>query len=287
MHTVAAARAWALAEFKKARVESATLSADLLLGFVLDWERVRLLTHPEHSVPDKDWEYFCSLAMRHAAGEPIQYLTGKQEFYGLAFRVTPAVLIPRPETEILVEAAVNLMKRSSIPHPRFADVGTGSGCIAISVAHDFPSSTGCAIDISADALKVARDNALRHNVSDRIQFVRADLLESLPEKPCLDFVLSNPPYVAMEEYDSLPSCVKDYEPSLALSGGESGLEVYRKLIPEAADRLFAGGCLLMELGAGQAEQVAQLVSREKLSLEMTLNDLQGIPRCLIARKHTG
>jgi release factor glutamine methyltransferase len=284
MHTVAEARAWALEEFKKARIESPALSADLLLGFVLGCERVRILTHPEQPVREKDWDLFGRLAIRRAAGEPLQYLTGKQEFYGLDFKVSPAVLIPRPETEILVEAAVKLMKRSSNPSPRFADVGTGSGCIAISVAYELPLTSGCAIDISAAALDVARDNALRHGVLGRILFVQANFLESAPEKPCFDFVLSNPPYIAREEYDSLPSVVKDYEPRRALYGGEAGLEAYCKLIPGAAKRLFAGGRLLLELGAGQAEPVAQLIARESLSLEMIINDLQGIPRCLIARK---
>lgn len=268
-------------------MESPALSADLLLGFALDWERVRVLAHPEQIIQEESWALFRGLVLRRTAGEPLQYMTGKQEFYGLVFRVTPEVLIPRPETEILVGEAVDLMKRRSLPRIRFVDVGTGSGCIAVCVAHAIPSSVGCAIDVSAAALEIARENASSHGVLGRIQFVQADLLKSFPEKPCFDLVLSNPPYVAAGEYDNLPAVVRDHEPRTALYGGESGLDVYRSLIPEASLRLVEGGRLLLELGAGQTEQITRMVEGEKLSLEKIINDLQGIPRCLVARKPLG
>ncbi|MBP1624839.1 MAG: prmC [Acidobacteria bacterium] len=149
---------------------------------------------------------------------------------------------------------------------------------------EIPSSSGWAVDFSAAALETARRNAILHNVEERILFVRADLFECFPRKACLDLVLCNPPYVALDDYDSLPSEVKEYEPHEALFGGESGLEVYGRLVPEAVSRIQPGGHLLLELGAGQAASVGSLVEREGFAIETILNDLQGIPRCLVARR---
>lgn len=268
-------------------MESPALTADLLLGLTLGWDRVRILSHTEDSVPEEAWHRMQDLVCRRAKGEPLQYLTGEKEFYGLVFQVTPDVLIPRPETEILVEKALELIRSTSLPRTRFADIGAGSGCIAISVAHDIPSAIGWAVDSSAAALRVARRNARRHGVNERILLVHADLLGCFPPKPCLDFILCNPPYVAFEDCDSLPSEVRDHEPHEALFGGRSGLDIYRRLIPEVSSRLLSGGYLLLELGAGQAMRVGQLVEAEGLSLEMLVNDLQGIPRCLVGQKRPG
>jgi release factor glutamine methyltransferase len=284
MHTVASARAWAIYEFKKAQVESPALTADLLLGFVLGWDRVRVLSHAEQSVPQEAWVRLQGLVFRRLEGEPLQYLTGEKEFYGLVFRVTPDVLIPRPETETLVEKAIQIIRSRSLARTRFVDIGTGSGCIAISVAHEIPNSIGWAVDISAAALRIAHENAVRNQVAERILLVQADLLECFPRKSCFDFVLCNPPYVPLEEYDSLTTEVRDHEPHYALFGGDSGLEIYRRLMPEVSSRIVSGGFLLFELGAGQAECVVPLVEREGFSVEMIENDLQGIPRCLIGRR---
>jgi release factor glutamine methyltransferase len=284
MHTVGTARSWAIGEFKRAHVEPAGLPADLLLAYVLGWDRIRVLSRPEQSLEEEAWIRYQALVRRSAKGEPLQYLTGQQEFYGLLFQVTPDVLIPRPETELLVEEALSLIRRLLLPEIRFLDIGTGSGCIAVSVAHEFSGSVGWAVDISAAALRIARNNAVRHGVAPRIQFVQADLLECFPLAPVFHFILSNPPYVAREEYDSLPAAVKYHEPRGALFGGENGLETYRRLIPGVASRLVPGGYLLLELGAGQQKSVGQLVETGGLSLLKVLNDLQGIPRCLVARK---
>lgn len=284
MQTVGSSRLWALEELKRARIDSPALTADLLLGFVLGWDRVRLLSHAERELDDVSWGRFQGLIHRRANGEPLQYLTGEKEFYGLAFMVTPAVLIPRPETEILVEKAVDLLLQKSPTAARFADVGTGSGCIAVSVAHQIPASAGWALDVSDEALKIARENAKKHGVDDRIRFVQSDLLECFPEEPCFDAILSNPPYVALTEYDSLPTEVKNHEPHEALFGGADGLELYRRLIPQASVRLVAGGHLLLEVGAGQAGKVVQFLEQEGFSLRAVLNDLQGISRCLIGQK---
>jgi len=283
MYTVASARAWAVEELKRSRIESPALTADLLLGFVLGWERVGILSRPEHCVGQEAWSGFQNLVRRRAKGEPLQYLTGEREFYGLAFRVTPDVLIPRPETELLVEKAIDLIRSSGLHQARFLDVGTGSGCIAVSVAHEIPASLGWAVDSSSAALRIARENAVRNHVEERLLLIQADLLECFPPESCFDFILCNPPYIPLGEYDSLPSEVRDYEPHDALFGGESGLEIYSRLIPEVASRLASGGYLLLEAGAGQAERVGQFVEGAGLLLEMVVNDLQGIPRCLVGR----
>ena len=287
MRTVGETRAWALGELKRAGIDAPALTADLLTGFALGWDRVRILSHPEQEIDDAARELVRDLVRRRAGGEPLQYLTGEQEFYGLAFRVTPAVLVPRPETEFLVEQAIALMRRRASAGVRFADIGTGSGCIAVSVARHVPGALGWAVDISAAALAVARENARRHGVADRIRFVRSDFLACFPEKPCVDFVLCNPPYVALDDYDSLPPEVKNHEPHEALFGGPTGMDPVRRLVPEAAARLAAGGSLLLEAGAGQAEEIARLMENEGLSLHPVVNDLQGIPRCLIGTRDSG
>jgi release factor glutamine methyltransferase len=284
MQTVAAARAWAIEEFKRMRVGNPVLTADLLLGSVLGWERVHVLSRTEQKVPEEAWIRYQQLVARRARGEPLQYLTGEKDFYGLSFHVAPGVLIPRPETEILVEKAIDLIKSCSHSEIRFADIGAGSGCIGISILHEIPSSAGWAIDLSAAALAIARGNAIRHKVNERILLVQADLLECFPIRECFDMVLCNPPYVALREYASLPSEVRDYEPHEALFGGESGFEIYHRLVPEVASRIFMGGHLLLEVGAGQAHWVGQLIEAEGLSLEMILKDLRGIERCIVAQK---
>jgi release factor glutamine methyltransferase len=284
MRTVANARSWAIEELKRVQMTSPSVSADLLLAFVLGWDRVRVLAHPEEPVPDKTWARFEELVLRRTKGEPLQYLTGEREFYGLVLRTGPGALIPRPETEILVEEAIRLMTHGSLPRARFLDIGTGAGCIAIAVAHAIPSATGWAVDLSDRALDMARGNAIRHGVAGRILLIRASLLECFPRHSTFDFIFCNPPYVALKDYDSLPSEVRDYEPHLALFGGESGLEFYQELATELPSRLVPGGYLLLELGAGQADEVRQLIENEGLRVERILDDLQGIPRCLVGRK---
>jgi release factor glutamine methyltransferase len=287
MPTIAGARAWAVEELKRAQGISPAVTADLLIAFVLGWDRVRVLTYPEKSISEEKWTRLQALIRRRAKGEPLQYLTGEREFYGLAFRMGPGALIPRPETEILVEEVIRLVRSSPGSRARFLDVGTGTGCIAIAIASNIPSALGWAVDLSDAALQIARTNAIRHRVAEQILLVRSDLLECFPEKPLFNLVLSNPPYVALKDYGSLPTEVRDYEPHLALFGGETGMELYQRMIPAVPSRLVTGGYLLLELGAGQAEQVKQIVESEGLSVERILSDLQGIPRCLVGRKLSG
>lgn len=283
--TIGAAITWAVGRFRQAEMDDARLTAEVLLSHVLGWERSRLIGHFHDSLVASAQERFRVLVQRHVAGEPLQYLTGGREFYGLPFLVTPAVLIPRPETEILVEKALDLARtREGVV--RIVDVGTGSGCIAVSLTHELPRALGWATDISLGALALARMNANRLGVGARIEFVCCDLLAGFPAQPLFDLILSNPPYIAASEMSELPRVVREHEPHQALFGGESGLDAYRRLIPQAATRLLTEGSLLLEVGAGQANEVAEFIKQEGLTLTETIGDLQGIPRCLVARRNS-
>jgi release factor glutamine methyltransferase len=270
-----------------AGVESPRLTTELLLGHVLGWERSRILSHSEERLSAEALGRFSSLIRRRAAGEPLQYITGTQEFFGLPFRVTPDVLIPRPETEILVEKALQLARESVVAPARFADVGTGSGCIGVSFAAGLPRAIGFAIDLSWEALAVARDNAERNGVRKRLHFVQGDLLDCLFPRPAFELILSNPPYVSRKDQEILPVTVRHHEPSMALFAGDAGTEIYERLIPQAAARLVDGGHLLMEVGSGLADDVARLVVAAGLSVESIEKDLQSIPRCIVARRGHG
>jgi len=209
----------------------------------------------------------------------VQYITGQQEFYGLMLKVSPAVLIPRPETELLVEA---VLARLPADQPvRIADVGTGSGAIAVALAHALPMAQVTAVDLSEAALKVATENAAAHGVIGRVKFLLSDLLARAGAEP-FDAVVSNPPYIPEGDRDSLHRQVKDHEPEMALFAGADGLEVYRRLVPQAWAALKPGGLLAMEIGYGQREAVAALVSGWN-EVEF-LDDLQGIPRVVLARR---
>jgi release factor glutamine methyltransferase len=286
-HNVGKARAWAAEELRAAGVDSPMLTADLMLGLILQLDRVRVLSHPETVLSPAQLEQFADLVSRRIRGEPFQYLAGEKEFYGHRFKVTPSVLIPRPETEILVEKALDLAKGSSSGALRFADIGTGSGCIAISLLLESSNFTGTAVDLSLDALGVARENATFHNVSERLHLVCADLLECVPPRPFFDFILSNPPYCAEAESNTLPATVREYEPHLALLGGSSGLETPERLISQTLPRLVPGGYFLMEIGAGQSTEIARLIVESGFTLEEIAEDLQKIPRCVVARKGSG
>jgi release factor glutamine methyltransferase len=283
MHTIAAVRTQIIQELKQAQVESPELTADLLIGFVLGWDRVRVLSHPEQLLEEKAYALLKSLVSRRMQGEPLQYLTGEKEFFGYSFRVTSDVLIPRPETELLVETALDLMR--GLPAPiRFADIGTGSGCIAVSILREIPAAFCYAVDRSFAALRIAKENALRHQVHPRIAWICADLLDCWPRRGLLNMILSNPPYVPIEDYAGLPVEVRDFEPHQALFAGERGLDVYVRMMPECLSRLVPGGYLLLELGVGQVDAVGRLAIKEGFLLKTVVNDLRGIPRCLVAQK---
>jgi release factor glutamine methyltransferase len=256
---------------------TARRDAELLLIRVLRCDRVYLLTHPEMPLTSEQAAVYEEWIARRARHEPIQYIVGEQEFFGLKFRVTPDVLIPRPETEHLIEAALERVDRDAAV--RIADIGTGSGAIAVALTHKLPKAHVTALDVSPDALAVARENATRNKVEDRIRFVESDLLAAVASEE-FEMVVSNPPYVA--ESEELEPQVRDYEPHAALFAGPEGLEVYRRLIPQASEVLEPGGWLLLEIGHGHGDALAQLLAGwDEVSF---VADLQRIPRVACARK---
>jgi len=244
---------------------------------VLDCDRAYLLTHPEAELTAEQAALYEDWLARRALHEPVQYIVGEQEFFGLKFRVTPDVLIPRPETEHLVEAALARTDRESAP--RIADIGTGSGAIAVALAHALPQARITALDISTAALAVAQENAESHGVSDRIRFVESDLLAAVAGEQ-FDVVVSNPPYVA--EGETLEPQVRDYEPASALFAGAEGLDVYKRLIPQAWAALRPGGWLLLEIGHGQRDASERLLTG--WGSVSFIADLQGIPRVACAQR---
>jgi release factor glutamine methyltransferase len=258
--------------------------AERLLGHVLGLDRAALHAEPVRPVATRDSDRFRDLARRRAAREPLQSLTGEQEFWSLSFRVTPEVLIPRPETEHLIEALLRLRPR---PDPRLLDLGTGSGCLAIVAAREIPGALVVAVDSDMAALDVARGNALRHGVSERITFLRGDLFAPLAGRrgeEGFDVILSNPPYIPEAEWAALEPEVRVHEPKAALTPGPDGLAIHRRLAAGAAAWLRPGGVLLAEIGAGQ-DAVARGFYPLQGPLELVAiePDLAGIPRVIVAR----
>jgi release factor glutamine methyltransferase len=283
----------AMARLRAAHVPSHVLAAELLLMHALGRDRAWIYTHPEAPLDSAAMEIYFALVGRRAAGEPVQYLTGKQEFWGLEFEVTPAVLIPRPETEHVVEVALErLSARGASDRPLcIADVGTGSGCIAVALARELPHAEIVATDISAAALDIARRNAGRHGVSDRIHFLHTNLLDAAfpspriprPSPLAFDLIASNPPYIARDEAASLPREVREHEPEEALFGGAAGLEIYARFIEQAGSLLSPGGILVVELGYGSDERVREMFHVKHCWHKVSItNDLAGIPRVLSA-----
>ncbi len=226
------------------------LEAEVLLGHVLNVSRTALLTHPERALTSNQLSDYQTLIRRRASGYPLPYLTGRVEFYGLEFEVTPEVLIPRPDTETLVELA--LARRPAT----VVDVGTGSGCIAVSLAVHLPEAAICAIEISPAALAVAQRNVERHGVGGRVRLMVGDMFNPRPSP--VDLVVSNPPYISTSECAALPVSVRNHEPRLALDGGRDGLDVIRQLLVQAPAVLNPGGGLLIEIGADQGEAASHL-----------------------------
>lgn len=248
----------------------------MLLGHVLDVSRAALLTHPERSLTIGQLSTYQVLVLRRASDDPLPYLTGSVEFYGLMFEVTPEVLIPRPETETLVELALARRPASVV------DVGTGSGCIAIALAVHLPQAAVCGIEISPAALAVAQRNVSRHGVSGRVRLMRGDVLNPRPSP--VDLIVSNPPYVSTGDCASLPASVRDHEPHLALDGGVNGLEIVRQLLVQAPAVLNPGGGLLIEIGVDQGEAASHLARTLLPRAEVCVHpDLAGRDRVLEVR----
>jgi len=282
---------------REARVPSETLASELLLLHVTRRDRTWLYAHPEEILDSQILESYFSLLHRRAAGEPTQHLTGKQEFWGLEFEVTPDVLIPRPETEHLIEVALDRLAVRELRSSRdpkltgegltLVDIGTGSGCIAIALAKELPATKIYATDISPAALAVAQRNATHLGFSSRIQFLESNLLmafSSSHQSLLFDLLISNPPYIGRKETSTLPIEVRDHEPASALFGGEEGYELYGLLIPEAARHLKPGGLLVLELGHDSLSAVRPLLETPHWTNLHVTHDLAGIPRVLSAER---
>ena len=251
---------WTKDYFGKRGIASPLLEAELLLGHVLGYERYQLYMHYAEDVGSVAREQFRNLIKRRAAGEPVAYLIGKKDFYMLSLRVSPAVLIPRPETELVVDEFLDSAK--GLSEPKVADIGTGSGCIALACAKGHPTAKVWATDVSEDALAVARANAQTAKLDDRVEFRGGSLLEPIQDIAPFDFILSNPPYIPSPTIATLERDVRDFEPKLALDGGLDGLDILRQLTRQAADALRSGGVLVMEIGFDQEDAVRGLLSDE-------------------------
>jgi len=289
---VRAALKQGLAQLREAHVPSFTLAAELLLLHVLGRDRTWLYAHPEEQLSNSDAERFFALIARRANGEPTQHLTGKQEFWGLEFEITRDVLVPRPETEHVIEVALDRLALREVRAGRkptfageglqIADIGTGSGCIAIALAKELPGATIYASDISSAALTVAQRNATRHSVSDQVNFIECHLLDIAA--PQFDLIVSNPPYVGRREAETLAREVRDHEPDIALYGGEEGYELYADLITQSAAHLKPGGILALELGHNSLPAVQPLLDAPTWTNVAITNDLAGIPRVIAAER---
>jgi release factor glutamine methyltransferase len=310
-----------LAQLREAQVPSFTLAAELLLLHVLARDRTWIYSHPEEKISSADADRYFALIARRTNGVPTQHLTGKQEFWGLEFEVSPDVLIPRPETEHVIEVALDRLavrerragRKQTLTGEglQIADIGTGSGCIAIALAKELPSATIYATDVSPAALTVAKRNGKRHSVSDRIHFLESNLLDhvsvvgaqhaapllgndssSTPrqspvtnhQSPLFDLIASNPPYIGRLEAATLMREVRDHEPEIALYGGEEGYELYADLITQAAAHLKPGGILVLELGHNSLPAVQPLLDAPTWTNVGVTNDLAGIPRVLAAER---
>lgn len=274
----------ALDRLTAARVGSPRLNAELLLMFTLSCDRAHLYAHPERELTDEERARYDEAIVRRSRGIPAQYITGHQEFWGIDLIVSPAVLIPRPETEHVVETVLQLnLKRGSSPAAplRIIDVGTGSGCIALALAKELPDAEVHATDISLAALEIARANAARHDLASRVQFHESDLLAGIAHDS-LDFVVSNPPYVGESEADQVQLEVRKFEPRDAVFAGPTGLEVIERLIPQAHSVLKSGGWLVFEISGTIAAGVESLLSAWD-RVQIT-SDLQSIRRVAAAHK---
>jgi len=290
-----------IAQLRAANVPSETLAAELLLLHATARDRTNIYSHPEALLTDVEAQNYFSLIEKRSAGTPTQHLTGKQEFWGLELEVTPDVLIPRPETEHVIEVALDRLALRDLHSQRkqnmtgegllLADVGTGSGCIAIALAKEFPAAQIRALDISPAALTVAQRNAARLGFAERIHFRESNIFSALrelpvtrPQPPLFDLIASNPPYIGRSEAATLAREIREHEPELALYGGEEGYELYADLITQSAAHLKTSGILVLELGHNSLATVQPLFDTPHWTNIAVTNDLAGIPRVLSAER---
>ena len=275
---------WTTDYLKQHGASQPRLDAEVMLAHVRDCERIDLYARFDEVPAGEPLDRFRAMVKERALGKPVAYLVGYREFYSLPFRVTPDVLIPRPETEFLVVEALDAAKRCEGPL-RIADVGTGSGCVAVTLAKQLPQAQITAIDISPEALAVARENAARHAVEDRITFVESDLFESVDASAAFEVIVSNPPYVGEQEQETLAPDVRKYEPHVALFGGADGMAVIQRLVPAALAKLAPGGFLFFELSPIIADVIERrLRATPGLEYLGMRNDLDGHRRIAKVRK---
>lgn len=284
--TVGRLLGWTTDYLKAHGADNPRLDAEVLLAEALGCERIELYATFDAVPGEAPRTAFRQLVRRRAEGTPVAYLVGRREFYSLSFRVTPEVLIPRPETELLVVALLDLARSRPPGQPvLIADVGTGSGIIAVCAAKNIPDAEVTAVDISPAALKVAEGNATEHGVAERIEWLQSDLFASVPDEQQFDFIVSNPPYVTTAEMETLSKDVKEFEPRGALEAGPKGTEVIERLVEQAAERLVPGGWLLIEIGPSINDAARAVIeSDSRFELSPTIKDLALLPRILQARK---
>jgi release factor glutamine methyltransferase len=281
--TIKALLAWTTDFLAKKGIESPRAEAQILLAHVLKCKKVDLLVRYDEQPSEAERTRFRELIHRRVAGWPVAYLVGTRDFYLLSFEVSPAVLVPRPETEMLVLEGLAFIK--PLKAPTVLDLGTGSGCIAVSIAHQKRDAKVTAVDVSPDALEVAKRNAAKHDVAERVEFLQGDLFAPLAAGSTFDLVVSNPPYIAHGEFASLAPDVRDHEPRAALDGGSDGLAFYRRIASGVGPFLKPGGRLLLEIGSTQDEAVrATLAERPELEVGATLKDMAGHPRVVSAKR---
>ena len=279
---------WTSSYFKEKNVAEPRTSAEVLLAHAVSQDRLFLYLNYDRPMEPEELSIFRNYIKRRVAGEPNQYITGVQEFWSLPFQVNPDVLIPRPETEILVEAVLDFVHNNepAATALNIVDIGTGSGAIAIALAKELPDAAVVAVDISMQALELARENARNHQVERQLKFVCSDMLSAVSRAvENFGVVVSNPPYVSQADFQQLPREIRDHEPHYALEGGPDGLGVISRIIAQAPAVLCQSGCLFLEIGAGQADSIAQLVAESKHYQSFRiLKDYGGNNRVLVAEK---
>jgi len=283
--TILALIRWADERFKKEGMATPRLDAEVLLAEALGMNRVGLYTHYDQPLLADELARFKQLVLRRLRREPVAYILGKREFWSLPLRITPDVLIPRPETETLVAEALRVLSSTDQEELRLLEIGTGSGAISIALAKELPEAKITATDLSPKVLSVAEENAAKNRARDQIRFLQGDLFQPVPKGETFDLVVSNPPYITREQLSSLMPEVRDYEPRIALDGGKDGLDFFRRALPAVAGYLRSGGWFLAELGAGQDRQVLEIAQKNpELDSLGFAKDLSGINRVFKARK---
>jgi len=284
---------WTTEYLKGKGIENPRLDSEVLLANLLKLDRVGLYLNYDRPLSKEELSSFREIVKRRGAREPLQYITGHQEFWSLDFKVTPDVLIPRPETEILVEEALRAVRSQESGVWSILDLCTGSGCIAISIAHELKEAVVYAVDASEAALSIARENSERHGVKDRVIFLSGDLYKALENRPpatdhrplFFDLIVSNPPYVKSSDIPNIQSEVRDFEPRMAVDGGPKGLDFYRRIVAGVGEYLATGGWLMMEVGEGQAEAVSEMIEDAgSFEAPSIVKDLAGIERVVKARQ---